>query len=91
MYGYNDRKKRLEYYNDLDPGSGGHRYYLFEDYPHEIVYTTEKINPDILRMIKSDGNLQKYEFKVSGFNQAKHEFEMTVKKYWSYFRYAMRI
>ena len=75
MYGYEERKKRVEYYESLDAGSGFPRYYLYEDYPYEITGTMEQITPEIMALIKQDKNIQHYENTISPVVQFKHKVE----------------
>ncbi len=80
MYGYADRKKRMEYYEKMDAGSGFPRYYLYEDYPHVIAKTVENIAPNIMTLLKQNMNLQHYQHNISPVVQFKNNFEFYAKK-----------
>lgn len=86
MYAYADRKKRVEYYENMDAGSGFPRYYLYEDYPYAIAKTMEQITPDIMKLIKQDTNMQHYENNISPVVQFKHEVDYYSKSTIAYMR-----
>jgi len=74
MYGYLDRKKRVEYYEKIDADSGFPRYYLYENYPHVIAKTVEQIPAHIMELLKQDTNMQKYQHVISPRDQFKNDF-----------------
>ena len=80
MYGYEERKKRVDYYEKIDAGSGFPRYYLYEDYPHVIAKTMEQITPEIMTLIQKDTNLQHYVHTISPLIQIKNKVGYNSKK-----------
>ena len=80
MYGYLERKKRVDYYEQCDVGSGFPRYYLYEDYPHVIARTVENVTPDIMALINKDTNMQHYTHSISPIVQFKNNFDYHSKK-----------
>lgn len=80
MYGYLDRKKRVEQYEKIDADSGFPRYYLYEDYPHVIAKTFEKIAPNIMTLLKQDKDMKDYNHSISPVVQFKYGAEYYSKK-----------
>lgn len=91
MYGYSERKKRVEYYEKIDADSGFPRYYLYEDYPHVIAKTVEQIPSHIMELFKQDINIQNYQHDISTVIQFKNNVEYYAKKNLAHMRKFMGI
>lgn len=57
---YEDRKRKSELYDAIDPGCNSADYYLFENIPYETVPVMEALAPNILAMLKNDKSLHEY-------------------------------
>ena len=64
LHSYQQRKKKVEFYEAMDPGAGGGNYYLFEDCPYKTAPIMEDLNPKILEMLHNDNNLYAYPLKT---------------------------
>lgn len=73
LHDYETRKKRVNYYESVAPGSGFPACYLFEDYPHTYLYGIEKIEPELLERILTDMNRVSYSYKINECEQKKFE------------------
>jgi len=60
LHTYEQRMKKVEFYESVDPGSGGGKYYLFEDCPYKTAPVMEQLNPKILEMLRKDTQLLSY-------------------------------
>lgn len=60
LHSYEQRKKKVEFYEAMDPGAGGGKYYLFEDCPYSTAPVMENLSTKIQDMMKNDNNLIEY-------------------------------
>ena len=72
MYGYDDRKKRGEYYDKFEQGSSFKEYYLFENYNHKYLKGIENIEESIFNMLKNELIPVEYKYKISLLEQIKY-------------------
>ncbi len=73
LHDYDERKKRVDYYESISRGAGFPECYLFEDYRHSYNYGIEKISPNLFAQIKSEMKPVSYDFYVDEKEQSKFE------------------
>ena len=89
MHGYDERKKRVDYYESIEKGSGFPACYLFEDYPHYYSYGIEKIPARLLCQIKAEMKQISYEYSVSDEEQKQFERSAYGKRLLTQLRYKL--
>ena len=62
VHSYEVRAKKVEFYNNMSPGTGYPECYLFEDYPYRTALTLEKPAQHILDMLCGDENLRTFKY-----------------------------
>ena len=72
MYGYDDRKKRGEYYDKFEQGSSFKEYYLFENFNHKYLKGIENIEESIFNILKNELIPVEYKYKISLLEQIKY-------------------
>ena len=72
MYGYEDRKKRGEYYDKFEQGSSFKEYYLFENFNHKYLKGIERIENNIFDILKAELTPEKYAYKIDFLEQMKY-------------------
>lgn len=93
MHDYGARKERVDFYEKVDPGSGGSEYYLFEDYSEttEVLKTIERISSEIHKQINADSALYAYPYPINDTHQLLHKWEYELKKWMTQGRYLLNL
>lgn len=60
LHTYEQRLQKVEFYEKMNPGSGGGDYYLFDKHPYKTAPIIEQLEPRILQMLQEDKNLLSY-------------------------------
>lgn len=93
LHDYAARKERVDFYEKVDPGSGGSEYYLFEDYPETtgILETIETILPEVQKQLGADAGLLSYPYQIDCKKQVFHKWEYELKKWMTQGRYLFNL
>lgn len=73
------RKIRGNYYDTFSQGASFSDYYIFEEYKHSVLKGIEKIEPEIMKIIKEELRPIQYEYRVNNFEQWCHELAISIK------------
>jgi glycosyltransferase involved in cell wall biosynthesis len=76
LHSYEQRKKKADYYEAMDPGSSGENYYLFENIPYKTAPIMEQLSPKILEMLRNDPKLLEYPLHPAENELAKLKFRV---------------